>query len=157
MSAMPPLITYADLEEVMGGPIALAQFCADDGSSVASTTIMDRIIQRASDEAGGLLLPAWSLDQIQKLVEDDEAVKGHIKDLAAGYAGRRKTAFMDQNTGRFPFDALLESGMKGLRMIAQRDKRAAGEEKRAGVNRTIGARTRILPRPKVFEKNKGGF
>lgn len=157
MAAVPALITQADLEEVIGGPLALAQFCADDGSPVPSITIIDRIIERASDEAAGILLSGWSVDQIVKLVEDDAAIKGHVKDIAAGYAGRRKTAFMDPSTGRFPFDALLLSGLQGLKMIAQRSRRAAGEESRAGINQTIGARAKVLPRPKVFEKNKGGF
>ena len=89
MSAIPPLILLADVERAVGGPVRLAQLTCSDESGQVDEAIVDWAIARATDRAAGILLSAWSLEEIQNLMAIDTDARSCVADLAAYFAAQK--------------------------------------------------------------------
>jgi hypothetical protein len=160
---VPALITQAELERKIG-PQNLAQLTSDDGSDVADATIVDEIIEEASDRAIGLLWSGFPAEQrIIDLVTADRAVKGAILDIAAELAGMRRSVLQTAE-GKTPYSGWAARGEKRLAEVASGKRRARGEAE-VGKNDRLGTRVNQAspPRRTVFASTSddpvgpGGF
>jgi hypothetical protein len=157
VSAIPPLIVQADVERAVGGVVRLAELTCENESRTVDTDLVDWAISRATDRVSGILLSGWSLAQIQDLVAIDTDARSCVAELAAMFLGSRKDDFIDQATGKFPYQVVGEKAEKALIGKRAGNPRSSAEEV-VGRNRSLGARITARPRrKKVFAGGRGGF
>jgi hypothetical protein len=122
------LVAQADLTARFGATRVREVFC-DDGSGVVGPRLTTSLAV-GSRQAEAELLKAWPSDQIQTLVDGDEAIKAAVCDLvlADGMSGRPQW----QGEGS-PVETLRKTAMESLRAYAAAEKRTAAEAT-AGAN-----------------------
>lgn len=145
------LIDQSELELHIGVQ-TVAQLATDDGGDTPSASVIAKVLQGASDAARGILRKGFTDDQVDDLVDalvgDDQAVKDHILDIAAGLLGQRRPGLLSAE-GKTPFSGFRSRGERALREIADAKRRAAGEAG-AGNNRRLRARTNQPTKTPIF-------
>lgn len=149
------LISQSDLELHIGVQ-TVAQLSTDDGSETPNAAVIAKVLQGASDAARGILRSGFSDDQVDDLVDalvgDDQAVKDHVLDIAAGLLGQRRPGLLSPD-GTTPFSGFRRAAEKALKETAAGKRRAAGETN-AGSNSKLKARTNQSTKKPVFASTK---
>ena len=155
-----PTITQAQLELRVGaGTVAL--YCCDDGTGVASSTVLAEILGEAEDEGSGLLGPGFTNAQVVLLLQNDLAVRGAFLDIAADLMSRRRPALVD-GEGRTPYSAWRKRAEAVLERAGQAQVRFKGEAQ-AGQNAGVfGVSSNVDPPAFTFlsttdKPGGGGF
>lgn len=152
-------LTLADLEAKFGPSIVRQVFC-DDGSGEPGPRLTSAL--RSGRRIGdAVLLTAWTLDQINELVANDDAVRSAMLSLALseGMEGRIE---WDSDGGQR--ERLRKSALETLKLLAKAEERSVAETT-AGRNphSSIGrVNTRTTPNTFVFaptrsQPRRGGF
>jgi hypothetical protein len=125
---MAALVTQADLTARFGATRVREVFCDDGGGTVGPRLTTSLAV--GSRDAEAELLKAWPSDQIQTLIDGDEAIKAAVCDLvlADGMSGRPQW----QGDGS-PAETLRKTALDKLKAYAAAEKRSAAEAD-AGTN-----------------------
>lgn len=154
------VITKAELERRIG-PQILAELTSDDGSGTADNTIVDAVLDEASDRGIGILWSGFpSEQQIIDLVAADAGVKGAFLDIAAELVGMRRAALQGQE-GTTPYSGWAKRAEQRLAEVASGKRRAKGEGT-VGKNARLGVRYRperstVFAATKDDPKGPGGY
>jgi hypothetical protein len=155
---MAALVTQADLEGRFGAMRVREVFC-DDGGVVAGPRLAISL-NVGSKLAVTELLKAWTYEQIELLVANDEAVKAWVCDLVLsdGMSGRPQW----QGEGS-PVENMRKTALDSLKALAAAEKRSAGEAMAgANPNARVGVVNARSPKPFIFApsgscRNPRGF
>lgn len=147
---MTDLITQADLEYRLGGPVRLVQLADDDGDGTADPAIVSAAIDEASRLAEGILWSGFpNITQIATLVANDSSLRGAISDIGIALLGDRRPEFVN-DAGKPRENWRRAQGEKVLRDIARTDRRAAAGEAVAGANTELQSRSSREKPPTTF-------
>jgi hypothetical protein len=113
----PARIDREDLEAQFPSRHVGAVFCDDDSGQPGPR--LAAACSRASRRAEGLLLRAWSSEQIDVLYDEDEAIVAETCRLAMAYGVEGKTE---------------QAALKALKDLADAETRSRGEANGAGTN-----------------------
>jgi hypothetical protein len=106
----------------------------------------------ASRIAESLLLKAWSLEQIDELFAEDQAIVALTCQIAMGWGTSGRAEWSGQGA---PFEGLQKAAEGALDKIAAGAMRSRGESHGAGVNATITGRQDAPPDPQfMFAPNR---
>jgi len=114
----------------------------DDGDGKISTpgdqANLATVLADADDVGEGILLRAFSREQINKL-STDRQVRRAVSGIAAQFAGERRSEWLNAQTGKGPFDAMGARGRAQLESMAAAEIRSRVEATTAGENPTTAA------------------
>lgn len=122
---------------------------------------LEEWLDASSDVVRGILLPAFSLSQLQSIIGQDKAVRMYCCQIAIGIAASMKPGLINAE-GKNPHIALQDRAEKKLREIVE-VKRRAGAEEIHGNNRKLGTSVNRDPIPSIFQATNadrigpGGF
>jgi hypothetical protein len=125
----PARIDREDLEAQFPSRHVGAVFCDDDSGQPGPR--LAAACSRASRRAEGLLLRAWSSEQIDVLYDEDEAIVAETCRLAMAYGVEGKTEWSGQGA---PYQGLEQAALKALKDLADAETRSRGEANGAGTN-----------------------
>ena len=134
-------------------PEQVQRLFIDDGSNTPGSSLAIAC-ESASRRADMILRPAgWDVTSIQQLVENDDAVKDALCDMAMHFGTKRRTEWYTD--GKPPFQAVFKEAITTLQSIGQADLRPASESA-AGPNPTYEVRVNVPEEPQfVFAPSSG--
>jgi len=150
-------ITYSDLVDRFGSEMCRQVFC-DDGSGTPGPrlTASLRSGRRLADT---VLLKAWTREQIEVLVAEDDAVRGAILDIAMseGMMGRLQ---WESDTGARV--TLRKQGIESLKLLVSGELESAASETAGPRIAKEAVRVARVPvafsmAPSKARPNRGGF
>lgn len=150
---------YGDLVERFGPNLVRQVFC-DNGSGTPGPRLF-RSLKSGRRIADSVLLAAWSQEQIETLVAEDDAVRGSALDLVLSEGMAGKLEWDVEGGAR---DRLRKAALENLRMLVKGEQRSTAE-KTAGANPHIRAgrvNTQRTPHTFIFAPSRakprpGGF
>lgn len=153
----PARIDQGDLEQNFP-PKHVRLIFSDDGSGNPGPRLAAACL-RASRRAESILLRAWSLESIDKLFEEDEAVMAECCRLAIAYGVQGKTEWSGQGA---PYEGTEKAALAALRDLTDGQMRSRGESQGAGTNPTITGRSTVPDPQYVFassakQPRRGGY
>lgn len=148
--AGPQYIFQADLEQRFKASVVKGVF-SDDGGGVAGPRL-DQSARVASRQADGVLLKAWTGDQIATLVAEDEAVWSAVCELAMAHGAEGKPEWSGEGA---PFNGLRRRALEMLELLAKAHLRSRGESV-AGSNPNVKGSIASPSSPQfMFAPSKG--
>jgi hypothetical protein len=149
-------LTQSDMELRFGADY-VRQVFGDDGSGRAGARLAPSLLV-ARRTADAILMTAWAADTIEKILDEDDAVRAAVLDLAMseGMAGRPTWDFTDG-----PRSSLRKAGIESLKLLADGERRSISETVSAGTNpHTRKAKVNTVERvfaPTREKPIRGGF
>lgn len=144
---IPAVLDQGDLEAAVGVdrlPKLIFRSTSEAADAGLFASRIAEICQRATDHAAGILLQAFTPEQIKKLFDADYSVWCNVRDLAAGFCGLYQTELVDPELGTYPFSAQWKAADASLKARVKGSPRAIGEVQ-AGDNKTIHVRRKRIP------------
>lgn len=155
----PARITQADLEAIYAPKVVRAVF-SDDSSGQPGPRLASCCLV-ASRRAEAILLRAWSLEQIDVLFEEDEAVKFFTVQLTLAYGAAAKPEWTREGG---PYAGLEQTALKALKDLADAQVRSRAETNGAGGNPVLKGNISTPNGPGNFvfaatrgRPNRGGY
>lgn len=152
--------------EMAIGAQTLAELTDDDADGVADPAVLEWCFDVATDQAFGLLRPAYPDErQVVQLVADDSFIRHAVVQLVVGIAGERRPGFLSAD-GTTPYSAWRDKGAKALREVTRGEYQPKGEVV-AGRNQIMDTDVARTPRGAIPKRtviagtrddpNPGGF
>jgi hypothetical protein len=154
----PARITQADLEANFP-PEHVRGVFSDTGKLLPGPRLATACA-RASRRAEGILLRAWSLEGIDVLYAEDEAIVAETCRLAMAYGVEGKPQWTGQGA---PYQGLEKAALAALRDLADAEVRSRAESLGAGANPRVSGNVSAPSEPQyVFSSSRnqprrGGF
>lgn len=150
-------VTYSDLVARFGAELPRQVFC-DDGSGTPGPRLTTSL-RSGRRLADTVLLKAWTREQIEVLVAEDDAIRGAILDIVIsdGMLGRLQ---WESETGMRV--TLRKQGIDTLKMLVSSELESVGSEVAGKRMNTEGVRVGRVPAsfsmaPSKSRPTRGGF
>ena len=154
----PARITQADLEANF--PQKHVRGVFSDTGQLQPGPRLAAACMRASRRAESILLRAWSLDGIDVLFEEDEAIRAETCRLAMAYGVEGKTEWTGQGA---PYQGLEKAALAALKDLADAEIRSRAESLGAGANPRVSGNVSAPAEPQYTfapsrnQPRRGGF
>jgi len=133
-----PFTTEARLKKKVSASRWLELFDDDNDGKADQQAILEVLNDANADVEAALMKKGYTQAQLEAMAGDD-LLSRIGTDIALGYAGERRTEFLDPTTGKSPYHAQRERGDRRLKEIQLGQLRIPAEAE-AGGNTQVGGR-----------------